>query len=57
MFGLFKNDPTKKLEKEYRKKLEEARDIQRQGDVLKAGQVTTEAEEIYKKIEALRSNG
>jgi len=57
MFGLFKSDPAKKLEKAYRQKLEEARDVQRQGDVLKAGQITAEAEEIYKEIEALKAKG
>ncbi|MCE2496674.1 MAG: Lacal_2735 family protein [Flavobacteriales bacterium] len=55
MFGLFKSDPIAKLEKQYRAKLQEARDIQRKGDVLKAGQVTAEAEEIGRKIEELRS--
>lgn len=55
MFGLFKSDPIKKLEKQYRAKLQEARDIQRNGDVLKAGQLTEEAEAIAQKIEELRN--
>jgi len=55
MFGLFKSDPIKKLEKAYKAKLEEARDVQRGGDVLKAGQLTAEAEEIAKQMDELRS--
>ena len=54
MFGFFKKDPIKKLEKAYRRKLEEARDIQRSGDVKKAALVYDEAEKIADKMEALR---
>ncbi len=53
MFGFFKKDPVKVLQKQYEKKLVEARDIQRSGDVKKAALVYAEAEEIGKQIEAL----
>ena len=56
MFGLFKKDPIKQLEKEYRKLMEEAMRIQRSGD-LRAYAVKIEAaEEIQKKIEELRGS-
>lgn len=54
MFGLFKNNPEEKLKKQYEKKLEQARDLQRNGDIKGFAKVTAEAEEIMKQIEALR---
>ena len=33
MFNFFKQDPLKKLDKQYRQLLEEARDLQRKGDI------------------------
>lgn len=53
MFGLFKKDPVKKLEREYQALLEKARDIQRSGDIKHYSQIMAEAEEVWKKIEAL----
>lgn len=53
MFGFFKTDPRKKLEKAYAAKLEEARDAQRGGDIKRFAQLTAEAEAIVKQIEAL----
>ncbi|QDT38621.1 DUF6435 family protein [Stratiformator vulcanicus] len=55
MFGLFKTDPIAKLRKEYMRKMEEARDIQRNGDVVKASQLTAEAEEIGRRIDELEA--
>ena len=55
MFGLFKKDPIKKMEKEYLALMEKARDITRSGDVKTAALVTAEAEKIAEKIAALRS--
>ena len=55
MFGLFGNSEEKKLEKQYRKLLEEARDIQRKGDMKAFALKTAEAEEVGRKLEALRS--
>ncbi|MCR9285936.1 DUF6435 family protein [bacterium] len=55
MFGLFKKDPTKKLEKEYKALLEKGRDIQRSGDLRHYAQIMEESEEIWKKIELLKA--
>jgi uncharacterized protein DUF6435 len=54
VFNLFKKDPLKKLEAEFRKLSEEAIALQRKGDILGFGQKTAEAEEVGKKIDALR---
>jgi hypothetical protein len=53
MFGLFKSDPRKKLEKAYAAKLQDARDAQRGGDIKLFAKLTAEAEEIVKQIEQL----
>lgn len=55
MFGLFKKDPTKKLQKEYEALLEKARDIQRTGDLRHYARIMEESEEVWKKIEALKN--
>ena len=57
MFGLFKKDPVKALEKEYREMMEKARDIQRSGDLKKYAKVIAESEELLKRIEEMKSNG
>ncbi len=54
MFGLFKKDPIKKLEKEYEKLMEEAMQIQRGGDIKAYSAKVAEAEEVMKKIDELR---
>ncbi len=53
MFGLFKKDPVKALEKKYEKLLEEAMQIQRSGDIKGYAAKMAEAEEVQKEIEAL----
>lgn len=55
MFGLFKKDPVKKLEKKYLKLMEEAMAIQRGGDIKAYAQKAAEAEEVAKEIEALKA--
>ena len=55
MFGLFKKDPVKKLEKEYSNLMEKARDVQRSGDLKAYARIIAESEEILKKIDALSS--
>ena len=55
MFGLFKSNPVAKLEKEYAKLLEQARDIQRNGDVVAASAKTAEAEAVRVRIEELEA--
>ncbi|NND07435.1 MAG: Lacal_2735 family protein [Saprospiraceae bacterium] len=56
MFGLFKKDPIKKLEKEYKQLLVKARDVQRSGDIVAYSAVVAESEEVLRKIEGLRAN-
>ncbi|MCO6477381.1 MAG: Lacal_2735 family protein [Phaeodactylibacter sp.] len=56
MFGLFKKDPVKKLEKQYLKLMEEAMRIQRSGDIKAYSAKVAEAEEVQKKIEELKGN-
>lgn len=55
MFGMFKKDPAKKLEKEYKKKLEEAMQLQRNGDIQGYALKMEEAEKIAKSIEEAKS--
>jgi hypothetical protein len=56
MFGLFKKDPTKKLKEEYAKLLEEARDLQRKGDIKGFAQKSAEAEDVAKKLEEIQQS-
>jgi len=55
MFGLFKKDPAKKLEKEYDALLKKGMDLQRGGDIKGYAQVMAQAEEVMKKIEGLKA--
>lgn len=57
MFGFLKRDPIKKLEAEYHKLLEEARDLQRKGDIQGFAEKTAEAEELAGRIDALKQQG
>lgn len=54
MFGLFKKDPTKKLEKKYLALMEEAMMIQRSGDIKSYSAKVAEAEEVMKEMEKLK---
>ena len=56
MFGFFKKDPIKKLQKQYNDKLKEAMDAQRNGDIRKYSLLTTEADSLLKSIEKLQSS-
>ncbi len=51
MFGLFKKDPVKEWQKQYRQLMEEAMHIQRSGDLRAYAVKIAEAEEVAKKIE------
>lgn len=53
MFGLFKSDPTKKLEKQYKKLMEEAHALSHK-DRKAADQKMKEADDIAKQLEAMR---
>ena len=56
MFKLFQSDPTKKLEKQYARKLEQARDAQRAGKIPLFATLTAEAEEIGQRLDALKQS-
>lgn len=53
MFGLFKKDPIKQLEKQHSKLLEEAMQLQRGGDIKAYAKKMSEAEAVAKEIETL----
>lgn len=50
MFGLFKTDPTKKLRRDYERKLAAALAAQRSGDIRTYSDLTAEAEALYAQI-------
>ena len=51
-----KSNPTKKLEKAYHKKLVEARDMQRSGDVKQAALLYEAAEKLADELEILQKS-
>jgi hypothetical protein len=53
MFGLFRKDPAKTLRAQYARLLEDARDLQRKGDIRGFALKTAEAEEVLKQLDAL----
>jgi len=53
MFGFFKKDPVKKLQKQYDNLMAEAMQIQRSGDLRLYAKKIEEAEAIQKKMEEL----
>jgi hypothetical protein len=53
MFSFFKKDPLKELNKQYLQKLEQAMHAQRNGDIRSYSMLTSEAEDILRKIEGL----
>ncbi len=55
MFSFFKKDPVKKLEKKYLRLMEEARDIQRSGDLRLYAKKIEEAETVQREIEQLNA--
>jgi hypothetical protein len=55
MFGLFKSDPTKKLKKQHEILMKKAVDAQRNGNMALFANLSSEAEEIYKKIKELEA--
>tara|TARA_R110001592_G_scaffold50620_1_gene156369 strand:- start:4573 stop:4755 length:183 start_codon:yes stop_codon:yes gene_type:complete len=56
MFSFLKKDPIKKLNKLYLQKLEEAMYAQRNGDIRSYSAITSEAEDIRIKMDALRES-
>jgi hypothetical protein len=55
MFGLFKKDPVKKLEKEYQVLMAKAMEIQRSGDLKHYARLIEESESIQMKIQELKN--
>ncbi|MEL7250382.1 MAG: DUF6435 family protein [Bacteroidota bacterium] len=55
MFGLFKKDPVKQLEKQYQSLMEEAMHIQRSGDLKAYARKIEAAEKLLAEIEALKA--
>ena len=53
MFGLFKADPKKKLDQEYKALLEQAMQAQRSGDIRKYSELTELAEAKKKELDQL----
>lgn len=54
MFGFLRPDPIRRLEKRYAKLLEEARDLQRGGNMPAFAEKTAEAEAVGKELDDLR---
>lgn len=53
--SLFKRDPTKKLQKLYRQKLEAAMHAMRRGDVRENARLVAEGEKLRQQIEEVES--
>ena len=54
MFGLFKTDPKKKLDQEYKALLEQAMHAQRSGDIRKYSDLTERAEAKKRELDLLQ---
>ena len=55
MFGLFKKDPIKKLEKQYLELMTQAMEVQRTGDLRHYARLIEESEALQTKIQALKN--
>lgn len=55
MFGFFKKDPVKKLEKKYAALMTKAMEVQRSGDLREYAKLIEESETIQNKILKLKS--
>ncbi|WP_166831902.1 DUF6435 family protein [Thalassoroseus pseudoceratinae] len=51
MFRWFRRNETKNLENAYARKLEEARDVQRRGDIVRYSELMAEADKILQEVE------
>lgn len=56
MLGWLLGNRKKKLERAYAQKLEEARDVQRRGDIIRYSELMAEADELLRKIELEECN-
>lgn len=55
MFGLFKSDPSKKLQKQYDQLLEQGMQAQRNGDMRLFAERTAEANAVLEKIQQAKA--
>ena len=55
MFGIFKRDPLKALEKECAAKLQQAQDLQRKGDIVGDSRLAAEADSVLKQVEKIEA--
>ena len=55
MLSLFRRNPARKLESEYRKVLEQALQAQRRGDIRQYSELTAQAEAIAKSLDELEA--
>lgn len=55
MFGLFRRDPAEKLRDEYIRKRVEARDFQRNGELISCAEATAEAEALLSRLQELET--
>ena len=53
MFGFLRPDPKKRLQKRYMQLMEEARDLQRRGDMPAFAEKSAEAEAVGRELDAL----
>jgi hypothetical protein len=56
MFGLFKRDPKKKLQQDYERKLQQAMEASRNGDMRANATLTEEAEGLLAEIKKLEAS-
>jgi len=56
MFGWFRSDPVKKLQKAYEAKLKQAKDAEKLGDRALQADLYGEAEVIYVELEAAQAS-
>lgn len=56
MFSFLKSDPTKKLKKQHAMLLEQAMHAQRGGDIRTYSRLSTEADEVYNKIQEIEAS-
>lgn len=56
MFSLFKSNPTAKLEKKYNRLLEQGMQAQRSGDIRLYSELSKQADDVLKKIDAIKNN-
>lgn len=55
MLKWFRKDPVAALQKQYERLLVEARDLQRNGDIIGYSDKTAEAEQVLEKMDAMQA--